>query len=195
MLNFPAAVLIMNEIMLTISNFKLFDTGKDIDPYLYYLPEEDAFSESFEICSYDSNLLLKNASRTIWIYKVHLAMMLLMTALIWCLNRTCKNRCKNCKNKVMDFFYWNGLIHLFMETSFEMALVAVLNMHKVDWNTPFRAVRYSAALSIISLIILGGIPILLTVLYCKNFSMLKDQSFKSKYGSGYAATNFDVTNP
>ena len=82
-----------------------------------------------------------------------------------------------------------------METSFDLAIVAVLNMHTVDWNSPFRAVRYSNALAIISLIMLGVIAPLLTVFYYKNFSILKQKSFRRKYGTGYTATKFDATNP
>ena len=59
-----------------------------------------------------------------------------------------------------------------METAFELAIAAVINMHTVDWDTPFRAVRYSTALSIISLIFLTGLPFFLTLFYCKNISVL-----------------------
>ena len=61
------------------------------------------------------------------------------------------------------------MIRLIMETSFELAITCFINMHTVDWETQFRAVKYSTALAIISMIIINALPILLVLYYCKNF--------------------------
>ena len=92
-LKLPAIVLIFNEIMLTLAAFKFIDTGKHVDPNLFYLPETDPFSQSFEECDYESTLLLSNSSSTIWIYTLHVTMMILTTIVICFANKLCKSWC------------------------------------------------------------------------------------------------------
>ena len=82
-----------------------------------------------------------------------------------------------------------------METFFELSLLAVLNMRTVDWDTPFHALRYSTGLSIISLFLLGAVPPVLLLFYCKNFSKLKQKVFRNKYGAGIGGTKINVTSP
>ena len=124
----------MNEIMLTIAAFKFFDTGKIVDGHLYYFPEEDPYSPSFEHCDIESNLLLENSSSTVWIFMIHLTMMIFTTIIVWVFNRLCKSRCLNTKKKLTDYFFCNGFIRLVMETAFELTLVAALNIRTVDWD-------------------------------------------------------------
>lgn len=82
-----------------------------------------------------------------------------------------------------------------METAFELSLAAVLNMRTVDWNTPFKAVKYSTALAIISLIFLGVLIPFSTVFYIKYFSKLKQKGFRNKYGAGVESTKVETTTP
>ena len=86
---FPGSVLILNKILLKISSFRLIETKQMIDQHLYYFPEEDPFSPSFEVCSYDSNLLIGNASETVWMYKVNLIFFIFIFGPIWLINRKC----------------------------------------------------------------------------------------------------------
>ena len=80
------------------------------------------------------------------------------------------------------------MIRLIMETSLELAITAVLNMHTVDWNTPFRSVKYSSALSIISLILLSVLTFFLVLYYWKNFEKLKQKMFRDRVGAGVEGT-------
>lgn len=82
-----------------------------------------------------------------------------------------------------------------METAFELAIVAVLNMRTADWASQFLAVRLSIALSIISLVLLCVLPIWLTIFYNKHFSKLKQKDFREKYDSGIEGTKIDVKTP
>ena len=88
-LKLPAIVLIFNEIMLTLAAFKF----KHVDPNLFYLPETDPFSQSFEECDYESTLLLSNLSSIVWMYKLHVAIMILTTIVVWVANKLCKSWC------------------------------------------------------------------------------------------------------
>ena len=81
------------------------------------------------------------------------------------------------------------MIRLFMETWFELALVAVLNMRTVNWNTPSRAVTYSNILAVISLVLLSVLSAFLIIFYCMNFNKLNEEQFKNNYGSALEGTN------
>ena len=88
-----------------------------------------------------------------------------------CLIHKLSGKLAKTKNKLSIYFFWNGLIRLFMESCFEIALAAILNIYEVDWATRFPSVRYSNALTVMSLIQLGFIPVILCVIYCKYFSI------------------------
>ena len=80
------------------------------------------------------------------------------------------------------------MIRLIMETSLELAITAVLNMYTVYWNTPFLSVKYSSALSIISLILLSVLTFFLVLYYWKNFEKLKQKMFRDRVGAGVEGT-------
>ena len=89
----------------------------------------------------------------------------------------------------MSYFIWNGLIRLYMETFFELTLAAVLGIHTADWETPYPGVKYSIVLTLISLILVGFFSPGLSVLYCCNFSILKEPRFRNRYGAGLEETS------
>ena len=197
-LKFPGKVLILNEILLAFAALKIFETEKHLDSHLFDLPEDEPFSPSFELCDYESTLLIINASSTVWMYKAHLAMLIVFATLFWLINRCCKSRKDSCKSKrqcdglikkIESYFFWNGLIRFFMETWLELALVAVLNMRTVNWSTPSRTVTYSNILAVISLVLINVLSVFLIVCYCLNFKKLNEERFKNKYGSALDGTN------
>ena len=56
--------------------------------------------------------------------------------------------------------------------------------------------RYSNALTVISLVLLGLIPLILTVLHFKSFSIRKDTlSFMKRYTEFLVGTKFKLENP
>jgi len=75
-----------------------------------------------------------------------------------------------------------------METFLQVVLASVLNLRTADWDTPFPGVRYSTALTLISLILVGLVVPCLLALYCWNFKILAEDQFKSKYGAGLEGT-------
>ena len=60
----------LNEFFIELATFDVIDTGEWIDPSLYYFPESDPFSPSFELVGYEATLFLENSSVTIWLFKV-----------------------------------------------------------------------------------------------------------------------------
>ena len=73
--------------------------------------------------------------------------------------------------------FWNGYIRLFMEVFQELALHSALNIHTLQWDSPFEAVKYSNYLSIIFLSLVCIVPICLTILYCAKTKELKEKEF------------------
>ena len=82
-----------------------------------------------------------------------------------------------------------------METSFELSIVAILNLYTVNWDIPLHEVKYSNSLAIISLILVGALTLFLPLFYWKKFSSLKQKSFRNKVGVGVESTKVDVESP
>ena len=76
-----------------------------------------------------------------------------------------------------------------------MVLAATLNMHKVDWNTPFSAVQYSNVVAVIFLVTVSALCPFFIVFYCKNFKILPEPHFKDKCGAGVEGTNVESEQP
>ena len=87
------------------------------------------------------------------------------------------------------------MIRLVMETAFELSIVAILNMRTVEWDTTYPSVKYSNTLSIIFLILLGLLTPFFTFFNWKYFSILKQESFKSKHRASLETTKIDVKTP
>jgi len=172
----------------------LINTGEWIDPEIFYLPEEDAYDINFKQCGYDSLLLIANISTIIWMYFVHFFLSIFLFGPIWVIHK-CSGKLSSTKEKLSGYFFWNGLIRLIFETSFDIALAATLNISTLIWDNPFSAVQASTALSIIGLVLLGLTYPALTVKYYRNFSILAEKSFDDHYGSGLTGTKYQLKKP
>jgi len=191
-LKFPANAMILNQSLITIANFSLFATEEEIDPLIYYLPEDEAFNINFDQCGYGAKLLLLNISMVVWMLTVNIAFMLIL-GLTWLINRR-TGKLVSCKGKLSGYFFWNGLIRLFMEIFFEVAFASSLNLYIVDWDTPFAAVKFSNILSLLFFITSIVISLLLIVFYAKNLGRVDDESFDSRFGAGLEGTNLKKAN-
>ena len=130
---------------------------------------------------------MENTSIVVWLYALHLFCAILF-ACCYCL--ACKKyKPTFAESKCARYFFWNGFIRLFMESFFELAITALVNIRTVDWQTSYRGVKYSNSLTLIILILMGVLVTCLNVLYCRNFSILSEDRFKNRYGSGLEETN------
>ena len=93
---------------------------------------------------------------------------------IWAIHK-CSGRLASAKEYLSGYFFWNGLIRLIFESTFDIALAATLNMSTVIWDSPYTAVRASTALSIIGLILIGLTYPALALKYYRNFSILAEK--------------------
>ena len=140
------------------------------------MPEQRSFNLGFEQCGYESLLLLVNSSVIVWMVFMHLVILALVYVPVWLINQN-SGKLAWARHKLEAYFFWNGLIRLFMEISFELILTAMLNVHTADWQTPFHEVRFSTALSIISLTLVAIIFPFLSLLYYRNLTILSKMSF------------------
>ena len=124
----------------------------------------------------------------VWVYIINLVGLVFMFCFIRRM-RVRPGRLARLKTKCMGYFFWNGLIRLFMESFFELVLCALVNLHAVDWDSSYPGVKYSNVLTFISLILIGLIVTCLNVLYCCNFSRLAEERFRNRFGAGYDGTN------
>ena len=177
-----------------IATFNVINTKIWIDKHLYTLPEEDAYTMSFYESGYESAFLISNASSVVWIFILHFTGIVFVFGPIYLIHQI-SGKLANTNNKLSKYFFWNGLLRLFLESCFEMALSAILNIHQVDWATRFPSATYSNALTVISLILLGLIPLILTVLYFKNFSFRTDTtSLMSRFTTFIVGTKYKLKN-
>ena len=97
------------------------------------------------------------------------ASLLVLYLLLYLANLLLKLRCLGkIVNFLASYLFWNGLIRLYMEIYLGMALAAVLNMHTVNWQSPFKWVAISNFSGLIALILLTALPILLFIpFYCR----------------------------
>jgi hypothetical protein len=101
---------------------------------MYTVPEEDGYNISFKKSGYESVLLVVNASPVVWMYLLYFTAMVFLFGPI-CLIHKLSDKLATIKKKLSVYFFWNGLIRLYLESSFEMALAAILNIHEVNWGT------------------------------------------------------------
>ena len=149
--------------MIKIATFDLIPTH-DLIKEMWYFPDGDAYSINFEQVGLESKLFLLNIGLELWIVVTHL-LLILIHALVYLL----KGRCglsKNIQTKLGSYLYWNGLLRLYMEIFFDIAMLSVLNMYTVNWDTKFHAVQLSNIVSVLFLILVGTLPIIFLPLYC-----------------------------
>ena len=100
--------------------------------------------------------------------------------MLYLVSRKCKCKCMKKVIKFLKYYlFWNGLIRMYMEIYFGMALASVLNMHTVDWESPFEWVQVSNVAGLISLLLIAFLPIAVFVpFYLKKRALWNDKKFK-----------------
>ena len=97
------------------------------------------------------------------------ASLVVLYLLLYLTNLMLKIRClSKIVNYLETYLFFNGLIRLYMEIYLGMALASVLNMHTVDWQSPFKSVDISNYSGLVALILLTSLPILVFIpFYCR----------------------------
>ena len=164
-LKFPANASTYLEQLINLATLDLIPTSF-IDNKIYYWPPKaiEAYSVNFEAVGIESEYFLENIGFALYIIYLHCLAVFI---------HACLHLCRR-KNRYIArvhgrlgrrYLYWNGLNRLYMELFFDIVLYAILNLHKVDWQTRFPSVQATNAVSIILMVIVCGIQIFYIVKY------------------------------
>ena len=118
--------------MITLATFELIPTD-DLFAAIFYFPELEPFSESFETCDLETNLFLSNIGFMLVIILLHVLFVILHAFIYYF--RNSGKLINKLYNKLGPYLYWNGLLRLYMEMFFELALLSALNLHMANWDT------------------------------------------------------------
>ena len=131
-LKFPANTMMVTSYMITLATFELIPTD-DLFEEIFYFPELEPFSESFETCDLETNLFLSNIGFMLVIILLHVLFVILHASIHYF--RNSGKLINKVYNKLGPYLYWNGLLRLYMEMFFEIELLSTLNLHMANWNT------------------------------------------------------------
>jgi len=129
-LKFPANSMLVMKQMIKLATFNVIPIEL-LDELIYFLPENDAFNENFEMVGIESTYFIMNIGFAMWVIYFNLVLMLIHAAI-------CKLRARYvCFNKlyikISTYLYWNGLIRMYMELYFDLLLFTALNIHTMQW--------------------------------------------------------------
>ena len=131
-LKFPASAMIITKALIKVATFDLIPTEL-IDELLWYFPEGDAFSLSFETAGLESTLLLENIGFIFYMIAVNIVFVLIHATLHNC-RKSCKCSTKT-HSKLGNYLYYNGMMRFYREVFFDLGLLSCLNVHMADWDT------------------------------------------------------------
>ena len=80
---------------------------------MYTLPEEDGYTVSFIENGYESAFLIVNASPVVWMFILHFMGIVFAFGPV-CLIHKLSGKLAYSKNRLSIYFFWNGLIRIFM---------------------------------------------------------------------------------
>ena len=124
-----------------------------------------------------------------WTYIINLAVFVFVYGVVWQVNRKTKKLGK-LKANLGGYYFYNGVLRLFMETFFDLLLASFLNVYVADWESPFPAVRYSNWLSVAVLAMLGLVLLVVVILYIRNYDILPLPEVREKYGAFMEGTDW-----
>ena len=98
----------------------------------------DAFSLSMETSGVESTLFILNIGFILFIVIAHF-ILCAIHAIIYKFQS--KSLCaKKIIGRLGSYLYFNGLLRLYMEVFMDMTLLSCLNLHTVEWESPFTSV-------------------------------------------------------
>ena len=129
----PGNVNTFNELFLEISNFDIVDTST-VNTKLIYWPEMDPISLNFQNAGFDSPLVIPQLGTLFYLFVGMICLTFLWLLLL--LLAKIAPKTSFLSNKVRRFLIWNGSIRFFMEGYLDFALMALINVRYLDWESP-----------------------------------------------------------
>ena len=84
--------------------------------------------------------------------------------------------------RLTKYMYWNALLRLYMESIFELTLLATLNLIKADWSSENFSVQFSNYLSLLVIILTCLVPLGLLIFYYRRIEEWNDENFDNQFG-------------
>ena len=104
----------------------------------------------------------------LWFVWIHLALIILIL-----IARLFKIKLQ----RLTKYMYWNALLRLYMESIFELTLLATLNLIKADWSSENFSVQFSNYLSLLVIILTCLVPLGLLIFYYRRIEEWNDENF------------------
>ena len=133
-LQIPANSLVITKQLVKIATFDLIPT-EFIDEMIWYFPDADAYSLNFEMVGVESTLLLANIGFMKWLIGLNILLVLIYSILYPC--RDSYSCFKWANEKIGGYLYFDGLLRLYMEAFFDIAMISCLNLYIADWDSLF----------------------------------------------------------
>mmetsp|Transcript_46376 Transcript_46376/g.61427 ORF Transcript_46376/g.61427 Transcript_46376/m.61427 type:complete len:133 (+) Transcript_46376:1068-1466(+) len=128
---------------------------------MFYLPELEPYTLSFQMAGYSTSLFLDNASNYLFNFTLHMSLVMILLFSIT-FSRV-SARCHKLHGKLRNHMFWNGTIRMFMEAYLDFALFSLLNIQSMQWPEGLAVVAVSNYLSYALLGFCGAIPFILLV--------------------------------
>ena len=176
-LKMPTNAAEMNKSMVKVAMLDVIDTGELIDPRVYSLTDQHdhGFNESFEDCGFDSTLVISNFSINVWAYGIHILFLAIFVLPVYLIS-TRTSYCSKLYGYLKSYFFWAGLLRIFMQTFLELFLTSMLNLMTADYDTENASEKFSNILAWPLFICSIGIAILLAVYIWRNFATIDANS-------------------
>ena len=159
--------------MIDIASFDLLPTDWMSDILWDYFPESEPFSINFETAGIEAKLFLENVGLAFYIVLASIILGLLHFIL-----RPFRNFCDcllKMTKRMESFLYFNGTIRFYTEIFFDVCLQAALNLHTIEWVTPFFSVNASNSLSVVFIVLVCIFPFCTILVSCLQPKLWTDE--------------------
>ena len=180
MLKFPANAMTISKELIKVAKFDLIPT-EWIDEILWYFPEGEAFSQNFDAAGFESQLFLENVGPTLYLTMLNVVFGVLHILLLPF--RRLGGFAEKLVKKLELYLYFNGSFRFYMEIFLDVCLIASLNLHTVDWDSPFSSVMVSNYLSIVFLVLICIWPIDITIVTYLHPKIWLHEKFEERCGT------------
>ena len=154
------------------------DWVEKLNAWLYSLPETDPLNANFEASGYESLFMITNIGFTIWICFFNI-----IVAVISYILGKYNYRCRPRWQKKLHVFYWNSLIRLYMSLFQDLALLSILNLDTLEWESRSSSEVYSYILSVVSIVLVSVLPIVFTAILYRNIAVWNQEEFLNNFGA------------
>ena len=179
-LQIPANSLVITKQLVKIYTFDLIPT-EFIDEMIWYFPDADAFNLNFEMEGMESTLLLANIGFLKWLIGLNISL-IVIHIILYPLRNSCR-AFKWANEKIGGYLYFDGLLRLYMEIFFDIAMISCLNLYTADWDSLFEVEKESNYQSVVFVILISALPPTLVLIYCLKPNFWRDKKFQQKYGA------------